>query len=110
MIAYLKGQFVFKSPMAVQVEVNGVGYDVQITLNTWSKIQHLQHGLLHTCLLVREDSHTLYGFFDRSEKEIFLHLIGVSGIGASTARVMLSYMKPEEITRAIVQADVRTLE
>jgi Holliday junction DNA helicase RuvA len=110
MIAFLQGDFVFKSPMAVQVEVNGVGYDVQITLNTWSKIQHLQKGLLHTCLLVREDAHTLYGFFDRAEKEIFLQLIAVSGVGASTARVMLSYLKPEELTRAIVQADVRTLE
>ena len=83
MIAFLQGDFVFKSPMAVQVEVNGVGYDVQITLNTWSKIQHLQKGLLHTCLLIREDAHTLYGFFDRAEKEIFLQLIAVSGVGAS---------------------------
>jgi Holliday junction DNA helicase RuvA len=66
--------------------------------------------MLHTCLLIREDAHLLYGFFDMSEKEIFLQLISVSGIGASTARVMLSYMKPEELAGAIVQGDTKTLE
>lgn len=110
MIAYLKGNFVHKSPAMVQVEVNGVGYEVQISLNTYSKIQNLDSGVLQTCLLIREDAHILYGFFDATEKEMFLHLIGVSGIGASTARVMLSYMKPAEIARAIIQADTRTLE
>ncbi|HSU28838.1 MAG TPA: Holliday junction branch migration protein RuvA [Chitinophagaceae bacterium] len=110
MIAYLKGQFIYKSPALVHVDVNGVAYEVQISLHTWSRIQHLDQGLLYTHLLIREDSHILFGFFDPAEKEIFQQLISVSGIGASTARVMLSYMKPDEITRAIVQADVRTLE
>lgn len=110
MIAYLKGDFVLKSPAVVQVEVNGVGYEVQISLNTFSKIQHLNNGILHTALLVREDAHILYGFFDLSEKEMFLHLLNVSGIGASTARVILSYMKPDELAKAIIQADSRTLE
>ena len=110
MIAYLKGAFVHKSPAVVQVEVSGVGYEVQISLNTYSKIQQLDKGMLHTCLLIREDAHLLYGFFDLPEKEIFLQLISVSGIGASTARVMLSYMKPEELAGAIVQGDTRTLE
>jgi len=110
MIAYLKGNFVHKSPAVVQVEVNGVGYEVQISLNTYSKIQNLEKGILHTCLLIREDAHILFGFFELSEKEMFLHLISVSGIGASTARVMLSYMKPEELARAIIQGDTRTLE
>ncbi len=110
MIAYLKGNFVQKSPAVVQVDVNGVGYEVQISLNTFSKIQNLDAGLLYTCLLIREDAHILYGFFDVVEKEMFQHLLSVSGIGASTARVMLSYMKPAEISRAIVQADTRTLE
>lgn len=99
-----------KSPAAVQVEVNGIGYEVQISLNTWSKIQHLDKGLLHTSLLIREDAHIIYGFFDPAEKEMFLHLIGVSGIGASTARVMLSYMKPDELAKAIISSDTRTLE
>ncbi len=110
MIAYLKGEFVNKSPASVQVEVNGVGYEVQISLNTFSRIQDLEKGTLYTHLLVREDAHVLFGFFDHSEKEMFQQLIGVSGIGASTARVMLSYMKPEELSRAIVNGDVRTLE
>ncbi|MBL7738554.1 MAG: Holliday junction branch migration protein RuvA [Chitinophagaceae bacterium] len=110
MIAYLKGDFVHKTPASVQVEVNGVGYDVQVSLNTYSRIQSLEKGLLHTHLIIREDAHILYGFFDMAEKEMFLHLINVSGIGASTARVMLSYMKPEELVKAIVQQDIRTLE
>jgi holliday junction DNA helicase RuvA len=110
MIAYLKGNFVHKSPAVVQVEVNGVGYEVQISLNTFSKIQGLEKGMLYTSLLIREDAHILYGFFDMAEKEIFQLLISVSGIGSSTARVMLSYMKPDELARAIVQGDTRTLE
>ena len=110
MIAYLKGNFVHRSPAVVQVEVNGVGYEVQISLNTYSKIQQLEKGMLHTSLLIREDAHILYGFFDLAEKEIFLQLISVSGIGASSARVMLSYMKPDELAGAIVRGDTRTLE
>lgn len=110
MIAYLNGDFVNKTPAQVQVDVNGVGYEVQISLNTFSKIQGMDKGKLHILMLVREDAHTLYGFYDLAEKEMFTQLIGVSGIGASTARVMLSYMKPEEVARAIVQQDTRTLE
>ncbi len=110
MIAYLKGDFVYKSPAFVQVDIHGVGYEVQISLHTYSKIQNLEKGILYTHLLIREDAHILYGFFDVAEKEMFQLLIGVSGIGASTARVMLSYMKPEELARAIVHSDVRTLE
>lgn len=110
MIAYLKGDFVHKSPAVVHVDVNGVGYEVQISLNTYSKIQSLEKGILHTILLIREDAHILYGFFDLQEKEMFTQLISVSGVGASTARVMLSYMKPDELARAIVQGDTRTLE
>lgn len=110
MIAYLKGDFVHKSPAVVHVDVQGVGYEVQISLNTFSKIQGLEKGILHTSLLIREDAHILYGFFDLAEKEMFQQLIAVSGIGASTARVMLSYMKPDELARAIVLGDTKTLE
>lgn len=110
MIAFLKGHFVTKNPAYVYIDVNGVGYDVQISLHTYSKIQNLESGLLHTSLLIREDAHILFGFFDLAEKEMFHHLIGVSGIGASTARMMLSYMKPDEIAKAIIQGDTRTLE
>ncbi|MBL7729811.1 MAG: Holliday junction branch migration protein RuvA [Chitinophagaceae bacterium] len=110
MIAYLKGSYIHKSPAVVLVEVNGVGYEVQISLNTYSRIQDQAEGMLHTTLLIREDAHTIYGFFDLAEKEMFQHLLSVSGIGASTARVMLSYMKPDELSRAIIQGDTRTLE
>jgi Holliday junction DNA helicase RuvA len=110
MIAYLKGDFVHKSPAVVHVDVNGVGYEVQISLHTYTRIQHLEKGLLHTSLLIRDDAHILYGFFDLAEKEMFQLLLAVSGIGASTARVMLSSMKPDELARAIVQGDIRTLE
>lgn len=110
MIAFLKGDFVHKTPATVLVDVNGVGYEVHISLNTYSKIQSLDKGVLYTSLLIREDAHLLYGFFDAGEKDMFQLLIGVSGIGAATARVMLSYMKPEELARAISQGDTRTLE
>ena len=72
MIAYLDGKFVYKSPSLVHVEVNGVGYEVQISLNTFSKIQNLEKGILQTALLIREDAHILYGFFDKAEKDIFI--------------------------------------
>jgi len=110
MFAYLDGKFVYKSPAMVYVDVNGVGYEVQISLNTYSKIQNIEKGILQTCLLIREDAHILYGFFDKAEKEMFLHLISVSGIGATTARMMLSYMKPDEVIRAILTGDTHTLE
>ena len=110
MFAYLNGKFVLKSPAVVHVDVNGVGYEVQISLNTYSKIQNLEKGILQTCLLIREDAHILYGFFEKTEKEMFLNLISVSGIGATTARMMLSYMKPEELTRLIVLNDIHGLE
>ena len=110
MIAFLKGDFIQKNPASVVVDVNGVGYDVQISLNTFSKIQHLDKGQLYTCLLIREDAHILYGFFDLTEREMFVQLINVSGIGAATARVMLSYMKPDELAKAIVKGEVFTLE
>jgi Holliday junction DNA helicase, RuvA subunit len=110
MIAFLKGEFIHKSPATVFIDVQGVGYEVQISLNTFSKIQQLKAGLLQTVLLIREDAHILYGFFDVAEKEMFLQLIGVSGVGASTARMMLSYMKPEELARAIANGETKSLE
>lgn len=110
MIAFLRGAFVSKTPATVIVEVNGVGYEVQISLNTYSKVQDLDKGLLYTSLIIREDAHILFGFFDLAEKEMFHLLLSVSGIGATTARVMLSYMKPDDLAKAIVQSDLRTLE
>jgi Holliday junction DNA helicase RuvA len=110
MIAFLKGKYVQKSPALVLVEVQGVGYEVHISLNTYSRIQDLSEGILYTHLIIREDAHLLFGFHDNAEKDLFQQLISVSGVGASTARVMLSYMKPEEIAGAILRGDTKTLE
>ncbi len=110
MYAYLQGKFTLKNPAQVYVDVNGVGYEVNISLNTYSHIQHLHEGKLYTFLQVKEDAHVLFGFFDREEKEMFLQLISVSGVGAATARMMLSHQKPEEISKAIVQGNVKLLE
>ncbi len=110
MIAYLEGKFSYKNPAVVYLDVNGVGYEVNISLNTWSQIQNLSQGKLFTYLQIKEDAHTLYGFFDITEKEMFVMLIGVSGVGAATARMMLSSMKSDEISRAILQNNAKLLE
>lgn len=110
MIAYVKGDYVNKTPATVYVDVNGLGYEVQISLNTYSNIQNLSKGILYTFLHIKEDAHTLYGFFDLSEKDMFIKLIGISGIGASTARMMLSALRPEELSKAIVQGNTKMLE
>jgi Holliday junction DNA helicase RuvA len=110
MIAYLRGSFAFKSPALVYIDVAGVGYELQISLNTYSRIESLESGTLLTYLHIREDAHVLYGFFDKAEKDLFIQLIGISGVGAATARMMLSSMRPEEITRAILQGNAKQLE
>ena len=110
MIAYLIGNLTYKSPSMVYLEVNGVGYEVQISLNTFTQIQKMEKGKLYTYQQFKEDGQTLYGFFEQSEKNMFVQLIGINGVGAATARMMLSSMKPDEISRAISQGDSRTLE
>jgi Holliday junction DNA helicase RuvA len=110
MIAFLTGSFARKTPSYVHLDVHGVGYEVQISLNTYSQIQDLESGTLQTHLIVREDAHILFGFAEGAEKEMFLQLISITGVGANTARVMLSYMKPAELSRAIVQGNAKALE
>lgn len=110
MIAFVFGKFVVKNPTQVIVDVNGVGYDCNISLNTYSVISNLNEGKLFTYLHITENGHTLFGFADTSEKQLFMQLISVSGVGASTARVMLSGMKPDELIQAIVQGNVKQLE
>ncbi|MEJ7625331.1 MAG: Holliday junction branch migration protein RuvA [Ferruginibacter sp.] len=110
MYAYLEGKFSFKSPAQVYLDVNGIGYEVNISLTTFSAIQHLTEGKLFTHLQVKEDDHVLYGFFDRAEKDMFRLLISVSGVGAATARMMLSSMKSEDVRIAIMQGNVRMME
>lgn len=110
MYAYLQGKFTYKSPAQVYIDVSGVGYEVNISLNTYAAIQHLNEGRLFVHLQVKEDGHVLFGFFDKGEKEMFLLLTSVSGVGAATARMMLSSIKPDEITNAIIQGNVRLME
>jgi holliday junction DNA helicase RuvA len=110
MIAFVRGNFVVKTPAQVIVDVNGVGYELHISLHTYSSIQNMDKGLLHTYLQVKEDSQTLFGFFDVQEKELFIQLLSVSGVGASTARMMLSSLRPDELIRAIVQGNAPQLE
>lgn len=110
MIAYLNGKLAYKSPALIHLDVNGVGYEVQISLHTYSKIQALESCKLLTYVHIKEDAHTMYGFFEESERSIFLHLISVSGVGASTARMMLSSLQPEDIQRAIVMENEKMLE
>lgn len=110
MYAYLKGKFTYKSPALVHLEVNGIGYELNISLNTYSKIQSLEDGQLYVFLQVKEDAHTLFGFAQQEEKHMFLHLIGVSGVGAATARMMLSSLKASEVASAIVNNNLALIE
>ena len=110
MYAYLQGKFTFKNPAQLYVDVNGVGYEVNISLHTYSAISSAASGTLFTFLKVSEDAFTLYGFAEQSEKAMFIKLISVSGVGASTARMMLSSMKPFELQQAITSSNVKLLE
>jgi Holliday junction DNA helicase RuvA len=104
MYAYLQGKFSLKNPAQVYIDVNGVGYEVNISLNTYTHIQNSDSGKLYIYLQIKEDAHTLFGFYDKGEKEIFIHLISVSGVGATTARMMLSHLKPDEVVRRYSRA------
>ena len=106
MYAYLKGKLVHCHPATAIVDVHGVGYEVSISLHTYSAIQALQEVKLLTHLQVREDAHVLFGFAEPEEKELFHHLISVNGIGANTARTILSYISPLELKNAIASGNV----
>ena len=110
MYAYLSGKFVSKSATKLVVDVNGVGFEVNITLNTFSAIETLLEGKLYIYMQVKEDAHTLYGFFEQEEKEMFILLISVSGVGAATARMMLSSLKPEDVANAVATNNVKLIE
>jgi Holliday junction DNA helicase RuvA len=110
MIAFVRGHFTVKTPARIVVDVNGVGYELQVSLNTYATISNKDSGQLFTYLHITENAQTLYGFAELAEKELFLQLISVSGVGAATARMMLSGMKPDEIARAIIQGNTKQLE
>jgi len=110
MITHLSGRLIEKNPTHVIIDCNGVGYFVNISLHTFSAIPDGEALRLYTYLQVKEDSHTLYGFVDKMEREIFKLLISVSGIGASIARTMLSSLHPDQIKQAIASGDVATIQ
>jgi len=110
MIAYLKGKLVHKDPTHLIIDVNGVGYQVQISLNTYSQVKDNEDIKLSTYLHVREDAQILFGFGSESEKLMFQNLISVNGIGPNTAMVVLSYMPPTELRAAIIREDAATLQ
>jgi holliday junction DNA helicase RuvA len=110
MIAFLKGRLAHKEPTFVMIDVNGMGYHVHISLQTYSEIKDQENVFLYTHLSIREDAHILFGFSNEAEKRLFQQLISVNGIGPSTAIVMLSYMNAQELKTAIVQENIAALQ
>lgn len=110
MITQIKGRLIEKSPTELVVDCNGIGYSVNISLNTYSQIGNDENIKLYTYLLIKEDSHSLYGFFKKSERSLFKLLISVSGVGASTARMMLSSLSPSEIISAMMSENVQVVQ
>mgnify|MGYP003147810561 FL=1 len=110
MITHIQGRLVEKNPTDVVIDCNGVGYFVNISLHTFSELPTSENVKLFTHLLIRDDAHTLYGFSGVAEREIFRLLISVSGVGASTARTMLSSLAPEQVLDAIAQNDITTIQ
>ena len=106
MIAYLDGKIVAKSPTQVQLDIGGIAYELNISLNTYERIEELDKARLFTKLIIRENEHTLYGFYEEDEKKLFTKLISVKGVGPNTARVILSYMSPKETVSAILHDNV----
>ncbi len=110
MIAHLQGRLVEKTPTEVVIECSGVGYQVNISLHTFSLLPDSENIKLYTFLQVKEDSHTLFGFVEKAERELFKLLISVSGVGAGTARTMLSSLEPKNIIQSIASGDVGTIQ
>ena len=110
MIAHLQGKLIEKSPTEVVIDCGGVGYHVNISLHTYSLLPQSETIKLFTYLQIKEDAHTLFGFFEKSEREIFKMLLSVSGIGASIARTMLSSLEPKQIIQALAVGDIGTIQ
>jgi len=110
MYDYIKGEIKEISPTHVIIENNGIGYFINISVNTFSRLSGKEKGIIFIYEVIREDAHQLFGFFDKTERGIFLQLISVSGVGANTARVMLSSLTPDEIQRAIIHSDINLLK
>jgi holliday junction DNA helicase RuvA len=110
MIAHIQGKLIEKTPTEVIIDCSGVGYHINISLHTYSLLPNTEFLKLYTYLQIKEDAHTLFGFVEKSEREIFKMLLSVSGIGASIARTMLSSLEPKQIIQAIASGDVSTIQ
>jgi len=110
MIAQLQGRLVEKSPTEVVIDCHGVGYQVNISLHTFSLLPDSEHIKLYTFLQIKEDAHTLFGFVEKAERELFKLLLSVSGVGASTARTMLSSLDPRHIIQSIASGNVGVIQ
>jgi Holliday junction DNA helicase RuvA len=110
MFAFLEGSLAYKSPSLLYVDVNGVGYEINITLQTYAKIQHMEGCKLYIHLQVREDAWVLYGFADEEERATFRMLLNISGVGAATARIILSSLTTDELEKAVSGEDNKALE
>jgi Holliday junction DNA helicase RuvA len=110
MYDYIDGKLTFKCPAYIVVEAGGIGYHINISLNTYSSLQEVERCKIYVWLHVKEDAHTMYGFADEGERRLFLHLISVSGIGPNTGRMMLSSITPNEIQNAIVNGDLALIQ
>jgi len=110
MIAYIDGNMAYKTPTSVVIDVQGIGYEVNISLYTYEKIVNAERCRLFTHQVIKEDAHQLFGFFDEDERSIFRHLISISGVGPNTARMILSSLAPDELKRAIIQGDITLLK
>lgn len=110
MYAYLKGEIAYRSPNFLVLEVNGVGYHVNIPLSTFTAIQGQERTTLYIHLQVREDAHTLFGFATQTERSLFVQLIGVTGVGATTAQLILSAMSVDEVRSAVIGEQAHVLQ
>jgi holliday junction DNA helicase RuvA len=110
MITYLKGKLAHKDPTQLVIEVAGIGYEVKISLTTYSHIKDKEDILIQTYLHIKEDSHTLFGFYEASEKQRFLDLLSINGVGPSTALMLLSSLDARELQAAIANEDVKTIQ
>lgn len=110
MIAYITGKLTVKTPAYVIIETNGIGYHINISLQTYSAIQNLDECKLHTYFHVKEDAQVLFGFYTEKERSIFTNLISISGIGPNTARMILSSITPGELEKAIIEGNVSLIQ
>lgn len=110
MFAYIEGSLVVREPAFAVIDVGGIGYELKITLGTYSALKNRSRAKLFTYSHIKEDAHTLYGFIDQSEKNLFMALISISGVGPATGVMILSSLSPEEIQRAILTDNVAVIQ